>query len=263
MTAAVDTATGEILEQPEAAPSIGPDLAAALVAAVGKLTNPRQDSKAIVPTKAGGAYGYGYLSLAGLTDAVRPVLAAHGLAVLQPVQTGPRGVGVTTTLLHQSGQSWTPPTLWIPSGRSPQEIGSATTYGRRYQLAAMLGLAPEDDDGQQAQQATRRQQQNAGGEPTRPVARAQARPDDPANEPYQRPPVAEPMSASQRGKLMAMLRETGRSKDEQRAWCAATLHRPEGEEFHFDSIDRGQASVLINHLSQPGMPGQPTPPEPA
>ena len=32
----------------------------------------------------------------------------------------------------------------------PQAIGSTITYGRRYALAAMVGLAQEDDDGEKA-----------------------------------------------------------------------------------------------------------------
>jgi hypothetical protein len=33
---------------------------------------------------------------------------------------------------------------------TPQSVGSAITYARRYALAAMAGVAPEDDDGEQA-----------------------------------------------------------------------------------------------------------------
>ena len=34
---------------------------------------------------------------------------------------------------------------------TPQAVGSAITYGRRYGLAAMVGIAPEDDDGEAAE----------------------------------------------------------------------------------------------------------------
>ena len=41
----------------------------------------------------------------------------------------------------------------LPAGGNPQQIGSALTYGRRYTLCAVTGIAPdEDDDGHQASQ---------------------------------------------------------------------------------------------------------------
>ena len=44
----------------------------------------------------------------------------------------------------------------------PQALGSAITYLRRYSLAAMVRVAPDDDDdGEKAQQAFRVQQQQA------------------------------------------------------------------------------------------------------
>ncbi len=42
----------------------------------------------------------------------------------------------------------------MPTGKGDaQSVGSATTYGRRYALMAILGLAPDDDDGQAASTA--------------------------------------------------------------------------------------------------------------
>jgi hypothetical protein len=39
-----------------------------------------------------------------------------------------------------------------PVKSDPQGIGSCITYARRYSLAAMVGVAPEDDDGNAASQ---------------------------------------------------------------------------------------------------------------
>ena len=54
---------------------------------------------------------------------------------------------VETVLMHESGE-------WISSvsgspivKQTPQGVGDAITYLRRYSLAAMAGLAQEDDDG--------------------------------------------------------------------------------------------------------------------
>jgi hypothetical protein len=42
----------------------------------------------------------------------------------------------------------------IAQNASPQAVGSCITYGRRYGLSAMVGVAPEDDDGQAATHGT-------------------------------------------------------------------------------------------------------------
>lgn len=88
-----------------------------------------------------------YASLAAVVDAVVPALNAHGLAVMQPATTRDGKVRITTILLHESGQ-WMRSTLELqPSKTDPQGVGSAITYGRRYALQAVTGVAPEDDDG--------------------------------------------------------------------------------------------------------------------
>ena len=46
-----------------------------------------------------------YADLGSVIEAARPVLAKHGLAVLQPVISGRNGnIGVRTTLIHESGE---------------------------------------------------------------------------------------------------------------------------------------------------------------
>lgn len=92
-----------------------------------------------------------YADLASVWDACRPPLAANGLAVIQGVATDGTHVTVTTRLAHASGQ-------WIESSAAadardtgPQSVGSVVTYLRRYSLAAMVGVAPEDDDGNDGQ----------------------------------------------------------------------------------------------------------------
>lgn len=91
-----------------------------------------------------------YATLASVWEACRAALSKNGIAVVQsPVADG-SAVTVTTMLAHASGE-------WMRSALSaaardatPQSIGSAVTYLRRYGLASMVGVAPEDDDGEQA-----------------------------------------------------------------------------------------------------------------
>lgn len=97
-----------------------------------------------------------YATLAAITDAITEPLAKHGLAIIQEAQLDDAGVTVETTLLHESGATMQFAPLTMPlTDRKPQAVGSAITYGRRYALAAVCGLAPDDDDGQAAQDATK------------------------------------------------------------------------------------------------------------
>jgi hypothetical protein len=92
-----------------------------------------------------------YATLADVWDACREPLSAHGLAVVQStVPHGKEGVGVVTTLVHESGE-WMRSHLFLPVTKADaQGFGSALTYARRYALAAMVGVAPDDDDGEVA-----------------------------------------------------------------------------------------------------------------
>lgn len=102
-----------------------------------------------------GNYGR-YATLAAITDAITLPLSKHGLAIIQEATLDSDGVTVETTLLHESGATMQFAPLTMPlTDRKPQAVGSAITYGRRYALAAVCGLAPDDDDGQAAQDATK------------------------------------------------------------------------------------------------------------
>lgn len=93
-----------------------------------------------------------YATLAAVLDAVRTILAANCLAVIQDSAFDPehKTVSVTTRLLHESGQWIESTASAIPAKCDAQGIGAVTTYLRRYALAAMCGVAQEDDDGNSA-----------------------------------------------------------------------------------------------------------------
>jgi len=89
-----------------------------------------------------------YASLSNILDAIKIPLAESDLSFSQH----PMGEnGLSTILMHKSGE-------WIgshftmkPVKNDPQGIGSCITYMRRYALAAILGLnIDEDDDGNSA-----------------------------------------------------------------------------------------------------------------
>ena len=91
-----------------------------------------------------------YADLASIWEACREALTKHGLTIIQlPSAVGPV-VTVETILGHESGEFISEKLALTAQQHTPQGIGSAITYGRRYGLAAMVGVAPEDDDGEGA-----------------------------------------------------------------------------------------------------------------
>lgn len=84
-----------------------------------------------------------YATLENVIETVRPYLLKHGLSFSQ----FPDGDGLTTILMHSSGEFLEANGTMKPKDDTPQALGSAMTYARRYALCAILGLATEDDDG--------------------------------------------------------------------------------------------------------------------
>ena len=92
-----------------------------------------------------------YADLSSVWEACRKPLSSNGLAVIQTCcSEGLDVVVIETTLAHGSGE-WVRGKLAMkPVKIDPQGVGSCITYARRYALAAIVGVAPEDDDGNEA-----------------------------------------------------------------------------------------------------------------
>jgi hypothetical protein len=89
-----------------------------------------------------------YASLSNILDAIKEPLIESGLSILQ-FPTG--DYGLTTILLHESGEYLKSEYTMRPVKDDPQGRGSAITYARRYALASVLCLnIDEDDDGNTA-----------------------------------------------------------------------------------------------------------------
>lgn len=135
-------------------PEIG-ELAKAVAAAQSVIEPSRKSRDVEVKTRAGDAYGYSYSELDIVWMSCRKALGDNHLAVLQPISSEGARVVVTTIVVHGPSGQWVRSEFEIiAQGGTPQAIGSACTYGRRYALMASLGLvvSGEDDDGQQAEQ---------------------------------------------------------------------------------------------------------------
>lgn len=119
------------------------EIALALSVAQGEFTEAKKDCK--------GNYGK-YASLSSVMESVKASLSKHHLAIVQaPMVVEAGRVTIITRLLHKSGQ-WIEAELSLrPNKDDVQSVGSAITYGKRYSLAALLGVvADDDDDGQTA-----------------------------------------------------------------------------------------------------------------
>jgi len=116
------------------------ELAKALVAAQAEMRNPSFDS-------ANPHFKNKFASLAQVRNTIVPVLAKHGLSVVQDLTTTERGVGCTTILIHESGQTMSFGPLVMPATKpDAQGLGSAATYARRYSLMAVCNVVGDVDD---------------------------------------------------------------------------------------------------------------------
>lgn len=191
-----------------------------VVAALGELADVVADETADT-----GTYRYKYATLAGIMRAVRPVLAAHGLAVSQLVSSTSETLTVGTTLVHRSGQTFPSGVLTMKLPPTPQQLGSLISYLRRYQLVALLGLAVEDDDARGAQTS-----QDAGG--------------------THRGTSERKLSDAQRRRIMALFGELGLTGSEFRDERLSITADVIGRDIETtNAVDPDEAGVLIDALA--------------
>lgn len=125
-------------------------IAAALVKFQGEVESPKKSVENDAFKKGGKALKYADLD--AIIKTVTPALAKNGLSQHQFTDTDieNKAVKITTMILHESGQYFFGDTLVLPAesfGKfNAQTVGSAITYGRRYSLSAILGIASENDD---------------------------------------------------------------------------------------------------------------------
>lgn len=94
-----------------------------------------------------------YVPLENVVEAIDDVAPKFGLTYSQyPVTTDDGKVGISTVLLHESGEFIEyPPATTKPDKNTPQGVGSTLTYMRRYSLSAVFGItSDQDDDGNEA-----------------------------------------------------------------------------------------------------------------
>ena len=122
-----------------------------------------------------------YATLGAVIDVSKEILAKHNLVVTQLSTSNETGFGVTTLLMHNSGE-WVEGTITIPFSEPTyidskgaikktniaQEAGKAITYLRRYSLSSILNLyAEEDNDGNDTQSPPKSKETAQGAKSTR------------------------------------------------------------------------------------------------
>ena len=121
-----------------------------------------------------------YAPLPDILNLVRPLLNKHGLILIQNTGSNDEGLPfVQTILLDAEGDGTVESEKLIlrPEKKSVQGIGSAITYGRRYQLSALLGISSEDDnDGNGGEEPKQVQKKNPGQPKKQPKTTSKAQP---------------------------------------------------------------------------------------
>lgn len=165
-------------------------------------------------------YGSKYADLASITGAVRGAFSKHGIAIVQTVTADlERQTAGATTFLY-FGEQWVSTTCELPAvGKSKdgkdrfdaQTIGAAQTYARRYTLAPLASVAPEDDDGNTI---------------VRDDARKFGKPVSPAQVEQRQAPKAESQEGApskfNRSTFLTKAKEYGWGLGEIKAYCAKT-----------------------------------------
>lgn len=103
-------------------------------------------------------FGYKYTSFESLTRYLRPLLTKHGLGFIQTSTNDGERIGVTTRLIHKSGE-WVEDTFTVSmislKGMNDYQVaGSAITYLKRYGLSAIVGIASDEDADAHGEQIT-------------------------------------------------------------------------------------------------------------
>ena len=92
-------------------------------------------------------YNNNYSDLNEIVETLNPILEKHNLLLVQPLNDNK----VISTIIDVETQEQVQSSLQLPIDLSPQKIGSAITYYRRYTLQSLLALLSEDDDGNKAE----------------------------------------------------------------------------------------------------------------
>jgi hypothetical protein len=136
------------------------DINAALADLQTQLPRITKDLTAKVTPKDKPGYRYNYADLALISRELLPLMGKLGLSFTSRPTMVDGNFVLVYELRHISGDSISGVyPLPQPGRATPQEVGGAITYARRYCLCAVTGVAPDDDDNdaQAAEKAAQRE----------------------------------------------------------------------------------------------------------
>jgi hypothetical protein len=228
-----------------------------------RLPRIEKSQTAKVETKTGGSYSYSYADLSNISAQLLPMLGALGLSFLaRPTFSEGRFV-LAYELLHVTGESKAGE-YPLPTGGTPQALGSAITYGRRYCLCAVTGVAPEDDDDASVAQAEASGQRGTAQRSSRPAAKSAARTAAPEGKTAQRaaspagpPPLpseTDAITGPQLAKLHILMAKEGydaSSRQEGLAYLSAKVGR---DIVTSKELTKREAMRIIDDLELPEGP---------
>lgn len=230
------------------------NLPAALALVQSKLPTIAKHQTATVKSDKG-SYTYDYADLADVSEAILPLLGDAGLSwICRPTLTPEGKFVLAYKLLHTSGDA-EEGQYPLPASGTPQAMGAAISYARRYALCAVTGVAPKGDDNDAADQpktstAQRRTSTRTAtpGDTTAPPRTAQrARVDGPPL-PGDEPPAAEKITGPQRGMMLALFDKAGIVDREERLDISRRITRADLSSAN--DLTRAEASRLIDWLTK-------------
>lgn len=240
-----------------------PELAKALAAVQANLPKIPKSQRADVSgeNKQGKQFSYSYMyaDLAGVSDLILPLLGKNGLAfTARPTRAEGGGLILAYQLMHESGETLEGE-FPLKGDGTPQAIGSAITYARRYCLCAITGVAPEDDDDDAtaaqeqatkkgtAQRATPRQAKPPQAQQERPKgATAQRKQPQPPPLPTDGDP--DQITGPQLARLAIMFNNVGWTERDDKLRAASTIvGRQLGSS---KELTKTEASGLMNMLEE-------------
>jgi hypothetical protein len=161
-----------------------------------------------------GSYTYDYADLADVSEQILPLLGDAGLAwTCRPTLNADGKFVLSYSLIHLSGER-VDGEYPLPSSGTPQAMGAAISYARRYCLCAVTGVAPKGDDNDAADQPKTRtaQRQNrpaARTEDTAPVPQRTAQRAKVDGPPLPGDDEPHLLSSKQRGMMLALFDKAG------------------------------------------------------
>jgi len=116
------------------------------------LINALSELENVKGNKINPAFKSKYITLDVMLEAIKPVLHKNNLALIQTLVSDEGKVGIETSFLHASGQSFPFGKLMVKSENlTAQQIGSSLTFLKRQSIQTACGISVDlDDDGNRA-----------------------------------------------------------------------------------------------------------------